>query len=464
MADQLPPSGQPGVVRPAGFPAWQGWFARLTDSFLFEPCQRDSELERHARLITAFGFLGLIFGMAYASFYLVIGHYWGACVIIICSLAFATAPFVMRARRSLNFAGNLLVGVMAAGFTALCFVEGGLSGHAVAWLASVPLCALLLIGKDAAKVWLGVCFLSGGGVIALALAGVKLPVTFDPVWEPLVSAVGYLGLIVFMSILGLIFETSRERALVKMRDALAKLEASNQQLVHLNNEKNEFLGIAAHDLKNPLTTIILGADMVKATGPAPHHQSAIDGIIEAGTRMRDLITQLLDANAIEQGRYISQVERCDLSALAAGCIANNLPAARRKQIELRSELNGELPARADRNAVVRILDNLISNAVKYSPRQTVVRIRGLNDGAGVGVAVTDQGPGISEADQKKMFGKFTRLSAKPTGGESSNGLGLSIVKRLAEAMSGAVKCESQLGEGSTFFVRLPRWPDPASDK
>ena len=116
--------------------------------------------------------------------------------------------------------------------------------------------------------------------------------------------------------------------------------------------------------------------------------------------------------------------------------------------------------RADRNAVVQILDNLISNAIKYSPPQTLVRIHGARDKDFAFVSVTDQGPGISEDDRKKMFGKFARLSAKPTGGESSNGLGLSIVKRLAESMDGMVKCESRSGAGSTFSIFLPQWPTP----
>lgn len=455
---QIPAGKSPLTVWPPGLSRWTG-------RFLFAACRQDPEQGRQARLIIGFGFLGFCFGLGYAAFYFGIRHFWGAGIVVVCSLAFAAAPFVMRARQELRLAGHLLVGVMLAGFLALCCVEGGLSGHALAWLASVPLCALLLIGKQAAKIWLGLCFLSSGSVVTLALTGVKLPVTYDPAWEPVVSAVGYLGLIVFMCILGLIFETSREQAQAKMREALAQLEASNQQLVHLNNEKNEFLGIAAHDLKNPLTTIILGADVMQATGPAPHHESAIRGIISAGTRMRDLITQLLDANAIEEGRYISQMERCDLAALAAEGAAHNRAAADRKQIELLLELPGELPVRADRKAVVQILDNLVSNAVKYSPPQTVVRIRGLREAGQCGVAVADQGPGLSAEDQKKLFGKFVRLSAKPTGGESSNGLGLSIVKKLAEAMQGSVRCESQLGAGATFSVRLPEWsensPPPA---
>jgi signal transduction histidine kinase len=431
----------------------------FADSFLFGDCLADPELGRRGRLISRFGFLGFLFGMMFAAFYFLIGHRWGTGIVVVCSLGFGLTPFLMRATRSLNFAGNLLAAIMTAGFTGLCCVEGGLDGHAIAWLVSVPLCALLLGGRRSAIWWLVICFLAASGVIGVSLAGFNLPTTCPAQWQTVVSATGYLALIVFMFCLGMIFETGRERAFSKMKEALGKLEASNEQLSNLNNEKNEFLGIAAHDLKNPLTTIILGSEMMQGTNPAPHHASIINSIIQAGTRMRALITDLLDANAIEEGRFTSNLERCDLTALLAECVGHNAAAAARKDIMLTILHNGEVWAQADRTATLQILDNFISNAVKYSPLKSTVRLRALAANGRVSVAITDEGPGLSTEDQKKLFRKFTRLSAKPTGGESSSGLGLSIVKRLAEAMGGSVECESALGSGSTFIVHLPKWPD-----
>ena len=180
-------------------------------------------------------------------------------------------------------------------------------------------------------------------------------------------------------------------------------------------------------------------------------------IISAGRRMRDLISNLLDVNAIEEGRFLAKLERCDLAQLTVNGVEQNRPNAKRKEIGLQFHPAGEFPIRADAAAATQILDNLISNAVKYSPHRTTVSIRAYVERGHACVTVKDEGPGISEEDRKKMFGKFARLSAQPTGGESSNGLGLSIVKRLAEAMSGTVECQSVLGEGATFIVRLPVW-------
>jgi len=175
----------------------------------------------------------------------------GGGIIAVCSVAYGITPFLIRWTKSLSLPGNLLSGIMAAGFTALCLVEGGIYGHSIGWLASVPLCALLLVNHRAALLWAAASFLCGSAIVAAEFAGIKFPNTFDRRWLPPVTAGGYLGLIAFMFLLGVIFETSRERAFNGMREALRNLEASNVQLVHLNNEKNEFLGIAAHDLKNP---------------------------------------------------------------------------------------------------------------------------------------------------------------------------------------------------------------------
>jgi signal transduction histidine kinase len=416
----------------------------------------DPEQTRRARLVWRFGVLGALFGTVYASFYLAIGHKWGALIIVLCSSCFALTPVWLRCKRTIEPAGHFLNLVLTCGFTALCLVEGGLQGHAIAWLVSVPLCALLLLGEKAARRWAIFAVLAASLVAALDLLGIQVPVTYDRKWQAVVSSAGYLGLIVFMFILGLIFETSRKRAFSKMEVALTELGAANERLVHLNQEKNEFLGMAAHDLKNPLTIIVGCADMAGLTEDEAEVQKFLASISDAATRMRNMISDLLDVNAIEQGQYASKIEPCDMGALVRRSVENNRPAAARKSIAIQVDLSEGQWVKADPAAVLQILDNLISNALKYSPPHTKTRVRINSEGHYVAVAVRDEGPGINESEQKRLFQKYTRLSARPTGGESSTGLGLAIVKRLAEAMSGTIRCESALGAGSTFILRLPR--------
>jgi signal transduction histidine kinase len=421
----------------------------------------DPERTRQARLISRFGLLGSLFGCVYSLFYLVIGHKWGALIIIVCSSCFAAAPFWLRWTKTIEPAGHFLNLVLTCGFTALCFVEGGLQGHAIAWLVSVPLCAFLLLGQRAATQWAIFAFLAASAVAALDLMGIQLPVKYDMKWNSVVSSAGYLGLIAFLFLLGWIFEESRTRALAKMQRALTELATANERLVHLNNEKNEFLGMAAHDLKNPLTVIVGSAEMAGLTDDQTKIHQLIENISGAATRMRNMITDLLDVNAIEQGKFTSKIEPCDMRALVEQSVKNNQPSADRKAIEIRVGATTGLWAKADPAATMQILDNLISNALKYSPPNTTTHVHTLPEADCILVTVRDEGPGISVADQKKLFQKFTRLTARPTGGESSTGLGLAIVKRLAEAMSGTIQCHSAPGGGTTFTLRLPISSPPA---
>jgi signal transduction histidine kinase len=361
----------------------------------------------------------------------------------------------MRWKKSAELAGNFLALTLTLGFTALCCVEGGLHGHAIAWLVSVPLCALLLAGRRSAQWWAVIAFFAASIIAGMALAGINLPVLYAPEWNSVVSAAGYLGLILFMFILGLIFEVGRTHAFSKMQTALGELASSNERLVHMNNEKNEFLGIAAHDLKNPLTVIVGSAELMKMTKDPARVEKLTNVIVSAATRMRDLVSNLLDANAIEQGKFISKLEACDIRLLTEECVEHNRTAATKKGIIIKAGTSEGLWAKADRAATMQILDNLISNAVKYSPPNTTVHVHTLPEEKYILVSVRDEGPGINEEDQKKLFQKFTRLTARPTAGESSTGLGLSIVKRLAEAMSGSVQCHSAIGFGATFMLRLP---------
>jgi len=455
-----PPPENGRVVRSASQRIAQGAYhlLELLDVPIPAECLTNPELMRRARLISRFGVLGALFGAIYAIFYLLIGHRWGVLIIIICSSCFAATPFFLRRQNSLAPAGRFLILILTLGFTALSFVEGGLQGHAIAWLVSVPLCALLLLGQTDAIRWALIAFVAAGLVVTLDLLGVRLPVTYDQKWNSIVSAAGYLGLIAFMFLLGLIFETERMRAYLKMQAALAELAQSNERLVHLNNEKNEFLGIAAHDLKNPLTIILGSAQMAGLADDPRETRQLLGNISGAAMRMNALISDLLDVNAIEQGRFASAVEPCDLGRLVEQSVKNNRPAAGKKTIEIQMELATGLRATANSAATLQILDNLISNALKFSHSHTTVQVRTFAQANHALVVVRDEGPGISAADQMRLFQKYTRLAARPTGGESSHGLGLAIVKRLAAAMAGSIECQSTPGAGATFTLRLPTAP------
>ncbi len=245
--------------------------------------------------------------------------------------------------------------------------------------------------------------------------------------------------------------------------ANSALQEKNLTLEQLNAEKNEFLGIAAHDLKNPLTHIIMASGTIERYYERMTDADILDQIRslnKVAARMTEIISNLLDVNAIEQGGMRFTETSFDVIPKVRATTEMYAAPAKEKNIALHLEAPSSLTILADEQATVQVLDNIISNAVKYSPQGKNVFIRVKASGDAVRVEVQDEGAGISPEDMKKLFGKFARLSTRPTGGEHSTGLGLSIVKKMVEAMNGRVWCESRTGNehptGATFIVELPQ--------
>ncbi|MEM8598936.1 MAG: ATP-binding protein [Bacteroidota bacterium] len=250
------------------------------------------------------------------------------------------------------------------------------------------------------------------------------------------------------------------------------LEGRTAELRNALEQNKEFLGIAAHDLKNPLGGIAGMADFLldeRGTMSTAEQVESLVTIRSEAMRAADLITDLLDDAQREAQEGIRlRVRQADLAGIARSVARWNRTQAMQKRIALEVALPDRLMARVDVSAVQRAMDNLVSNAVKYSPHGRSVWVSLIvestpSEGDGQRVtwarfAVADQGPGLTEADKAKVFGKLERLSAQPTGGEHSTGLGLYIAKSLVDAHGGTVGVESEPGQGATFWFRLPLGP------
>ena len=223
-----------------------------------------------------------------------------------------------------------------------------------------------------------------------------------------------------------------------------ELRHARERLREMNDEKNEFMGIAAHDLRNPLSAIKGFSEMIVEDAQSLRRREAKDPELcfkeleECGDRigvttrrMMEMVQNLLDANRIERGEMQLNPVLTDLGTVLSSVIETQRPHATAKQqtIHLESEA-APVMVLLDPSVTLQVLENLVSNAVKYSPAGKNIRVRLKRESGRVRCEVEDDGPGLSAEDQKKLFGKFARLSAKPTGGENSTGLGLSIVKKI----------------------------------
>jgi signal transduction histidine kinase/ligand-binding sensor domain-containing protein len=238
------------------------------------------------------------------------------------------------------------------------------------------------------------------------------------------------------------------------------LHEKNLALDEANRFKTQMLSIAAHDLKNPLSAIMGLASVATDEVPAEHPvQELLHHIQSTAERMSKLIRDLLDSAAIELGNITLRSTEFSLSLLLSGVVDRYTVAAEHKQQTISIECSEDnITVIADHDRMEQVFDNLISNAVKYSPLGGAIAVRVSIDQYRVRVAVSDEGPGLSEEDKAKLFGFFQRLTATPTGGESSNGVGLAIVKKIVDLHGGALWCESERDKGitgATFVVELP---------
>ncbi|MDE2430525.1 MAG: HAMP domain-containing histidine kinase, partial [Burkholderiales bacterium] len=244
----------------------------------------------------------------------------------------------------------------------------------------------------------------------------------------------------------------------EVRQRTSELADAVTRLQKLDKEKNEFLGIAAHDLKNPLTGIIgMSALLQKIHATLSEEQQSdyLQRISKNGQRMMHIISNLLDVNALETGQPHIRLEAIDLGQAARDVIQHYQETLAAKDLQLEVAVQEHILIRADQNTTIQLLDNLISNAIKYSPLGKHIWLSvSRHDNFGQ-FSIRDEGPGLSRQDQEHLFEKFVRLSSLPTAGEHSSGLGLFIVKKLSEALGGGVRCDSVPGQGCTFTVDIP---------
>lgn len=244
-----------------------------------------------------------------------------------------------------------------------------------------------------------------------------------------------------------------------------QLQVANERLRRVNQLKSQFLATAAHDLKNPLSGIMLLVDRIRSQAeeggpcePIVHQAARVHTVIE---RMVHIINGLLDTSVQEMGEVVPCFEVTNLSDLVHGVVRDNEPYAISKDIRLhyRETLAAECWGAVDRLRLGQAIDNLVNNAIKYSPlgRQVWIEVtlRVVEGKDRVHIEVRDQGPGLTSEDLLQAFGPYQRLSALPTGGEYSTGLGLSIVKQMVEMHHGWVWIESEPGQGATFLVEVP---------
>ncbi len=253
------------------------------------------------------------------------------------------------------------------------------------------------------------------------------------------------------------------RELAERRRVQAELEQTYDGLARISEQKSELLRTVTHDLRNPLTGLTLGIDLLRTGDPLDADtRLQLDQMRTTAQQMMRLINDLVDANVLESGRRNFTWARVDAAAALREAMEGIVATAERKGICINfTAQEPTMAIQSDLTAVRQVADNLISNAIKFSPRDSVIEVGVRWTGTGLCMQVRDHGPGISPEAQARVFTQYGQGDAKPTGGEKSIGLGLWIVQRVVAALHGRVWCEDAPGGGTVFLVELPRHPPSA---
>jgi signal transduction histidine kinase len=239
------------------------------------------------------------------------------------------------------------------------------------------------------------------------------------------------------------------------------IEKSNLELKKLNESQRYMLGVAAHDMRNPLGNIRalskeLRKELDSELGGNHPGIETLRLIEQSSSDLLDLVEGVVQSSTLDASDMVLSYEQENLTELLHSVIESNQSGARQKGQIIRVEADGDLIASADALQMRSAMDNFLSNAIKYSPKKGMIEVelKAVADER-IRMAVRDQGPGLSDEDMTRVFGKFTRLSARPTAGESSAGMGLAIVKQVITLHGGEVGVQNRIGGGAEFWLEIP---------
>ncbi len=252
-------------------------------------------------------------------------------------------------------------------------------------------------------------------------------------------------------------DISDRRAAEAERDALVnELAGQNERLRELDRMKDDFVASVSHELRTPLTSIRGYLELVREDGDLDEEQERMLGIVDRNAdRLLGLVSDLLFMAQVDAGKLTLELEPVQLAYAAVESVEAAAPRAEASKIELHLDVEDGLVVRGDRMRLAQVFDNLISNAIKFTPAGGRVDVRVSRAAETAVISVLDTGVGISDDEQVQLFERFFRTSSATRAAVQGTGLGLAIVRAIIESHGGTVDVESSVGEGTTFVVRLP---------
>jgi signal transduction histidine kinase len=235
-------------------------------------------------------------------------------------------------------------------------------------------------------------------------------------------------------------------------------ESLHKKIEELEREKQQIISLVSHDIKAPLNRIFALVQLMQMDNEnfTDEQRSFLDKMHLVVADGLGLIRNLVDYRNLEYRKSELLIEKVNLPQLIQLVIKNFQGVASKKLLNIEAELQPDMFIQSDHHSIIRILESLIANAIKFSAEGKTIRVRSGERENVVFFSVQDEGPGFTADDLTKMYKKFQKLTARPTGGESVTGLGLFLVKTMADRINAEVACVTEEGLGSTFTVTIPR--------
>ncbi|MEI6351407.1 MAG: ATP-binding protein [Verrucomicrobiota bacterium] len=438
-----------------------GWWRTLLDYFTPESLRKDLEAMRRLRLMVGLSFLGLVLGGMYGVFYWAIGHYWGMAIIVACIVSILIVPFLIRATGRIRLGGNLSVLVWVLGFSALTAIEGGIRGSAIAWLAcGLPLIALLILDRIEALFWCVVCLLITLFFCGLDLARIILRPIYSEKWDSAILSGSIVGLVIFMSLLGILFEYARKQAFLEQQ----RMQQAKRLAEGENRAKDQFLAVLSHELRTPLTPVLAMVSEWEDQDDLPVDMRAEISVVRRNVELEaKLIDDLLDATRISSGKLVLDFKAVDAHSCLRSALEICLRDIHAKKLQVSVDFGAkEHYVQADPVRLRQVFWNLLRNAVKFTPCQGRISLLTTNVGDRLRIQIADTGVGIEPEVIPRIFNAFEQGEKAKTRHFGGLGLGLSIAKAIVEIHHGQITAVSGgKDKGAVLTVELTAIAAPA---
>jgi signal transduction histidine kinase len=432
-------------------------FSKLIDWFIHPDYFQDAKVLRKTRLLVRACLLTSMFSGSYVIFSSIFGFDKGVYFTAFNVFGYFVLPFLVKIKFPLPILGNIYTAIGALTVVVLTWFSGGMWSAVYPWIIAIPVLGLLIEGKKPGIFW---TIFSFGWMVAfglLELKGVALPVEYDVSLRTQWFVSVLPGLLLIIMVVSFTFENSMQRALDDVEAQKITIEKQSIELEKLLEDKDNIIRILAHDLRSPLANISMLVKLMEKES-TPQGRAEMTGMISSASHNAEvLVKHVLEMATLEYRESGVKLVATDCRAILNEVIQSFKQASEKKNIAIQmAALDKYCMVKADNTYLRQVLENLVSNALKFSPQGRDIQLSVQHTNGHVQIRVRDKGPGVPIEEEDKLFKKFSKLSTRPTGGESSNGLGLSLVKRYMELMNGQVWFERPNDGGSIFAIELSK--------